>query len=448
MSKFNMKNEYLSLNELDKLQNNYNKDDKNVILRHALSKTSIPDVIYVSESEHDLQNKFSIDLKTMNVCNQKQSGRCWIFAGLNILREIIGKKLNVEQFELSQNYVAFFDKLEKINFTLSSVMELLDKEHDDRTLMHILTNGVGDGGQWDMFANLVKKYGVCPKNAMVETYQSSGTRESDVLINSMIRKFAADASKLYKEEKYDQIKEMKDELIQKSYNLLANCFGVPPKTFNLEYVDKDNKYHLVQNLTPKQFFDEFIGSEIDEYQSITNAPTKDKPYVKTFTIKYLGNVIEGKKVVHLNLTMDRIKEIIINQLSNNEPVWFGSDVSYYRNRTTGVWDTLSYDYMSAFGLDVKFSKEDMLNYFNSAMNHAMVITGVNLVNGKANKWKIENSWGDDIGNKGYFIMSSDFFDRFVYQAVVNKKYLDKEELEALEKEPVELKPWDPMGTLA
>lgn len=146
--------------------------------------------------------------------------------------------------------------------------------------------------------------------------------------------------------------------------------------------------------------------------------------------------------------MDRIKEIIINQLSNNEPVWFGSDVSYYRNRTTGVWDTLSYDYMSAFGLDVKFSKEDMLNYFNSAMNHAMVITGVNLVNGKANKWKIENSWGDDIGNKGYFIMSSDFFDRFVYQAVVNKKYLDKEELEALEKEPVELKPWDPMGTLA
>lgn len=150
----------------------------------------------------------------MNVCNQKQSGRCWIFAGLNILREIIGKKLNVEQFELSQNYVAFFDKLEKINFTLSSVMELLDKEHDDRTLMHILTNGVGDGGQWDMFANLVKKYGVCPKNAMVETYQSSGTRESDLLINSMIRKFAADASKLYKEEKYDQIKEMKDELIQ------------------------------------------------------------------------------------------------------------------------------------------------------------------------------------------------------------------------------------------
>ena len=296
MSKFNMKNEYLSLNELDKLQNNYNKDGKNVILRHALSKTSIPDVIYVSESEHDLENKFSIDLKTMNVCNQKQSGRCWIFAGLNILREIIGKKLNVEQFELSQNYVAFFDKLEKINFTLSSVMELLDKEHDDRTLMHILTNGVGDGGQWDMFANLVKKYGVCPKNAMVETYQSSGTRESDVLINSMIRKFAADASKLYKEEKYDQIKEMKDELIQKSYNLLANCFGVPPKAFNLEYVDKDNKYHLVQNLTPKQFFDEFIGSEIDEYQSITNAPTKDKPYVKTFTIKYLGNVIEGKKL--------------------------------------------------------------------------------------------------------------------------------------------------------
>lgn len=448
MSTFKLENEFLNNEQLNNLKKKYKKDSKNTIIRHALSKANIKDITYVKEAEVDTNNKFSIDLKTMAVCNQKQSGRCWIFAGLNVLREIIGKKLNVKEFELSQNYVAFFDKLEKINYTLSTVMELLDKKHDDRVLMHVLVNGVGDGGQWDMFANLIKKYGIVPKNVMVETYQSSATRESDVLINSMIRKFAADAKKLYENKKYEEIKKLKDELVLKSYNLLSNSFGLIPEKFDLEYVDKNDKYHLVKNLTPLKFFNKYIGDEIDQYQSITNAPTKDKPYEKTFTIKYLGNVIEGKKVIHLNLSMNRIKELIIAQLKDNSPVWFGSDVSYYGDRENGTWDTKAYDYLSTFNLDIKASKEDMLDYYISAMNHAMVITGVNLVNNVPTKWKIENSWGETIGKKGYFVMSSEFFDTFVYQAVINKKYLNENELKALEKEPVELDPWDPMGTLA
>ena len=171
MSKFNMKDYPLDKETLSKLNKNYKDDKKNDVIRHALSKSKLLDIIYVNETNNEIENKFSIDIKTMRVCNQKQSGRCWIFAGLNILREIIGEKLNVEFFELSQNYVAFFDKLEKINFTMTAIMELLDKEHDDRVLMHLLTNAVSDGGQWDMFANLVKKYGIVPKSAMMETSQ-------------------------------------------------------------------------------------------------------------------------------------------------------------------------------------------------------------------------------------------------------------------------------------
>ncbi len=448
MSKFKMNNYPLDEKILEKMKKDYHNNPTNTIIRHALSKSQISDIVYVSEQEGNMQNKFSIDIKTMKVCNQKQSGRCWIFAGLNILREIIGKKLNVEQFELSQNYVAFYDKLEKINYTLNAIMEQLDKPHDDRIMMHLLTFAVGDGGQWDMFANIVKKYGIVPKSAMVETNQSSQTSASNQIINTNIRNFASQASKLYAEGKYEDILMLKDNVLEKMYFLLTNSFGLIPEKFDLEYIDKNKEYHLIKNMTPKQFFNEYIGDEIDLYHSITNSPTKDKPYLKPYTIMYLGNVIEGKKVIHLNLEMNRIKELIISQLKDNTPVWFGSDVSFYRDRNGGSWDSLAYDYTSTFGLDLKFEKGDMLDYFASAMNHAMVITGVNIVDGKPTKWKIENSWGEDVGNKGYFIMSDDFFNRFVYQAVILETYFNDDELKALKEEPTIYMPWDPMGTLA
>lgn len=445
---FKLEDGNLSINRLDELKNKYESESSNTIVRHALSKNKISEICYNDQADRDTKNMFSIDIETMPVCNQKQSGRCWIFAGLNVLREIIGKKLNVSNFELSQNYVAFFDKLEKVNYALSSIMELVDKDHDDRVLMHILKSGIGDGGQWDMFVNIIKKYGFVPKTAMGETFQSSATMESDAILNATIRRFASEIKILHNLNKDEEIIKLKDEYMQKVYNFLTNCFGVPPTKFDLEYVTKDNVYHLVQNLSPIDFFEKTVGDIIDDYQSIINAPTSDKPYNKTFTIQYLNNVVEGKKIIHLNLPMERIEELIIKQLSNGELVWFGSDVSSYRNREEGIWDTLAYDYQSSLKLDIRFDKKEMLDYFASAMNHAMVITGVNLVNNIPTKWKIENSWGSDVGNKGYYIMSEDFFKTYVYQAVINKKYLNEEELKALKEEPILLKPWDPMGTLA
>ena len=442
------KNE-IKIEQLDKYADAYNNDPKNIVLRHALSKTAIPQVISVLEAENDIDQKFSIENKTLPVTNQLASGRCWIFAGLNILREIIAKNLDItQQFELSQNFVAFYDKLEKVNYTFNTIIELIDQKPDDRELMYILENGIGDGGQWDMFADLIRKYGIVPKSAFRETYASSHTRDIDDLINSSVNKFACDVQTLHKNGKDKEILVLKDEYLSKIYNLLVNSFGVPPTSFDFEYVDKKEKYHVEKNLTPKSFFDKYIGEKINDYVSIINSPTADKPFGKTFTIKYLGNVAGGKLVTHLNLPMERIKELIVSTLKAGELVWFGSDVSSYRNKELGAWDDNLFDYASAFGLDIKFSKEQMLDYHQSVMNHAMVIVGVNLVDGIPTKWKIENSWGAETGEKGFYVMSSSWFDRYVYQAVINKKYLNENELAALKEEPIVLAPWDPMGTLA
>ena len=447
MKNINIVNFEIDQKELKDFKTNYEKDTKNKVVKNALTKNPISEIVYDAKNEKDVINDFSIEVKTLPVCNQKQSGRCWSFAACNFLREKIAHELNVTNFELSQNYIAFFDKLEKANYLLASIVDLIASEPDERVLMHVLVNGVGDGGQWDMFVNLVKKYGVVPKNVMNETYQSSGTRESDILINSLARQFAAKAKKLHKNGETDKILLLKKETMQLIYNLLVNCFGEPPVNFDFEYTDKEGKYHIEEGYTPKTFFDKYVKN-LDDYISIVNAPTESKPFYNTYTIDYLNNVIEGKRIVHLNLPMERFKELIISQLKDNEIVWFGSDVSNYRDRNTGLWDDLSFDYKSAFSFEIKFDKAEMLDFHESAMNHAMCLTGVNIKNRKINRWKVENSWGKEAGNQGYFIMSDSRFDSYVYQAVINKKYLNEKELKVLEGEPIVLAPWDPLGTLA
>ena len=448
MKQINVNEQCINEDYYSDLSRNYQANPTNVVIRHALSKVDIPTVVSDSKNKVETLNNFSDEVKTLPVANQKASGRCWIFAGLNILREIIAKACNLANFELSQNYVAFFDKLEKANYFMTSIIDLIDNQPDERTFMYLLDNAVGDGGQWDMFRNLVVKYGVVPKSVFDETYQSSNTRFSDQLLNAYLRQFAYEAQKLAKQNKYKEIQGLKDESLNKIYSLLVNCFGVPPTQFDFEYTDKDNKYHIETGYTPKSFFDKYIGSRIDDYVSIINSPTSDKPFMKSYTIDYLGNVVEGKLVTHLNLPMERIKELIVKQIKGGDIVWFGSDVGAYGDRVSGVWDDQAYDYMSAFMFDIKFDKAAMLDYRASAMNHAMCLTGVNLKGDVPTKWKVENSWGDNIGNKGYFIMSSTWFDLYVYQAVILKKYLTEEELNAYNQKPIVLKPWDPMGTLA
>ena len=435
-------------NQLSQWNESFLNDQRYQLAALALSKANMADVAYVSSAANELQQKFSVDIKTLEAANQKSSGRCWIFAATNVLRERIAQKCSLQKFELSQSYLAFYDKFERANYFLESILETAGLPTTDRTVAHILSTGVHDGGQWDMFANIVRKYGLVPKDAYNETFQSSNTAMVNRILNQNLKACAIRLRKMAEDKKSEEeIQTEKNGMLKKIYQFLASCYGEPPKSFDFEYVDKDDQYHLETGYTPLSFAQKYVGDLLDNTVSVIHAPTADKPCHKTFTIRLLGNVVGGKPVVHLNLTLEELKNAIIAQLQAGKVVWFGSDVSNYGDREQGFWDDRSYNFELLTGLDLDIDKADALDYGFSAMNHAMVITGVNLVDGKPNRWKIENSWGDDRGSKGYFVCSDSWFDKFVFQAAVEKEYLG-ELAKFVNEKPIELEPWDPMGTLA
>ena len=434
--------------ELQKMRENYLQNEKARVVRNALTNNDINSISNVLEAYENNPNIFSIDIETMPVTNQMQSGRCWIFSALNVLREMMAKKYNIKQFEFSQNYVAFYDKFEKINYFLEASLQEIETPCNDQVMRFLLENAVSDGGQWDMFVSLVKKYGLAPKNAMPETYQSSHTMAMNQIINLRLRKFVADTKKLYAKGKTEEIKQEKEKCLQECYGLLCDCFGVPPTEFTFEYVDKKKVHHAKHNVKPIEFYEKYLKHDLDDYVGIIHGPTKDKPYHKMYTVRYLGNVVDGNPISFLNLPLDEFKDLILKQLKAGEIVWFGCDCVKEGNRKTGLWDDSQFDYETTFDMNLTMSKEDMLDTRHSAMNHAMVFTGVNLVKNKPTRWKIENSWGEDVANKGYYICSDTWFDKYVYEAVVHKKYLNKKLKEVIKQKPKMLDPWDPFGSLA
>lgn len=438
----------VSLSLIEKFRDQTENSAFDRAMTNALTKHNVKDVAFTNRGLEEAQFAFSVNVPTMEVTNQKQSGRCWIFAALNLFREEIAEKCNIEKFELSQNYIAFWDKFEKINFFYESMIELADRPLTDRLVIYLLDSGIGDGGQWNMLVNLVEKYGLVPKAAMQETFQSSHTRDMNRLINTLLRKGALDLRKAYSEG--SDVMQVKEKYLLDAYRLLTMCFGVPPKSFDFEYTDKDDAYHIDRGLTPIEFAGKYTSLNLrSDYVGIINSPTEDKPFYQQITIDYLGNVAGAPPVTYLNLPMEEIKDLIVRQLQDGKPVWFGSDVGSMGERSMGIWSDKIYDFDGTLGIDFSMTKEERLNIRESAMNHAMVITGVNLdENGVPNRWKIENSWSDQNGEKGYYVMNAGWFDKFVYQAVIEKSYLDEKQLEALQTEPIHFMPWDPMGTLA
>ena len=425
------------------------RSSHNKIMMDAVTNTSVSDVAMNRQSLINMDFTFSNEIKTGKITYQKHSGRCWIFAGTNTLRIYLMRKLNLEQFELSQSYPFFFDKLEKSNYFLENIIETIDDDIRDRTVMWLLKSPIGDGGQWDMFINLVEKYGIVPKNIYPETYNSSNSGMLNKLLTQKLREFASALRKMRRNgKKIQEIRKEKDRMIGEVYKFLAISFGIPPEKFDFEYRDKKEKFHRVKGLTPKEFYKEFIGLDLRDYVSIINAPMEDKEFQKTYTVKYLGNVKGGKDILYLNLPMEELKKFSIKQLKNNEPVWFGCDVGQFSHRDKGIMDVNLYDYSLVFDTGFKWDKGERLDYGESRLTHAMVFTGVNLFDGKPNRWKVENSWGKDVGDKGFFVMSDQWFDEFLYQVVINKKYIPEKIKKLLKKKPSILPPWDPMGSLA
>lgn len=435
----------ISYDLLDTLRDDFKSNDKARVVKNALTKNDLSTVSRVFEEESLSPNIFSIDLKTMSATNQMASGRCWIFSAMNFLREKLAKKYDIKEFELSQNYIAFYDKLEKANWFMECVIKEVDNDLDNPKMRFLLDNAVGDGGQWNMIQSLVKKYGICPKNAMPETYQSSHTRTMNTILNTRLKKFAIDIRKVEKSE----IETLKQQCLKEVYNLCVSCFGLPPKEFTFEYVDSKDVYHANYHVTPLTFYKEYLGVDIDEYINCINAPTSDKKYYQTYSVEYLGNVVDGNQICMLNLPLDEFKDCALKQLKDGEPVWFGCDCGKDGDRDGGLWDDKQFDYQNTLDINLEMSKAEMLDAHVSCMNHAMMLTGVNLdENGKPNRWKIENSWGDKAANKGYYICTDTWFDKYMYVLAVNKKYLSQKALDGLNKKTQVVSPWDPFGTLA
>lgn len=427
----------------------YRADPMRQAMTRVLYTTDISKVICRPDDARKMVFKFSTDIKTMKSTNQKSSGRCWLFAATNVLREHIAKELNLEDFELSQSYMAFWDKFERCNYFFEAILETAGLPLNDRTVNFLLQGGLSDGGQWDMFTSLVRKYGVVPKDAMPETFQTSNTRGSNQYISKFMRKNALSLRKMAAGgASREALEAEKKALLAKCFSFLSSCYGEPPETFDFEYVDKDKNFHRESGMTPLSFRDKYLDGVWDDYVSLIHAPTADKPFDRLYTVKYLGNVAEDKGIRHVNLTMEELKAAVLRQLQDGEVVWFGSDCGKFGDRDSRFWDDQSFDSLPATGLDVAMTKEEMLDCCDSAMNHAMCFTGVNIgEDGKPNRWKIENSWGSEGLNEGYYMASDSWFDLLVYQAVVHKKYLGGKAA-ILDTDPIVLDPWDPIGSLA
>lgn len=425
----------------------------NPVNRIAMNAVTSAGLLAASKNpmaQRESRHSYSISLEQGEITNQKQSGRCWMFAALNTFRFEVMKNLNLKTFELSQNYTLFYDKLEKSNYFLESILETLDEPTQGRLISFLLSAPLGDGGQWDMLCNLVRKYGVVPKEAMPETVSSSATRE---MTSALTRKLREDAYRLRKAyadgSTLDELRQKKEAMMEEIYRVLCICLGEPPKTFDLEVTDKDDKFIRDTNLTGTAFFEKYVGLNLDDYVSLINAPTADKPYHRSYSVKFLGNVKEGCPVRYLNLPIEELKKAAIAQMKDGSPVWFGCDVGKDSSRDEGLLDTNTYQTDKLLGVTFGMNKAERLEYGESLMTHAMVFQGVNLdEEGKPNRWRVENSWGDAPGKNGYYVMSDEWFDEYMYQIVVNKKYLPDSYIAEYDSEPIMLEPWDPMGSLA
>lgn len=434
----------------ERLYANYLANPSLQATENAVSHNGLLKSLETRQSAIDNDYVFSIDLTKDAVSNQKASGRCWMFAALNTFRHKLISDFKLENFELSQAHTFFWDKYEKSNWFLEQIIATADQEIGSRKVKFLLDTPQQDGGQWDMVVSLFEKYGVVPKSVYPESISSSASRELNQYLNKLLRQDAQILRDLLsKGASLEEVQTQKENLLQEIFNFLAVNLGLPPRSFDFAYRDKDNIYHRDTNVTPQAFYEKYVGLKLSDYVSIINAPTTDKPYNKSYTVELLGNVVGAPAVRYLNVEMNRFKELAIAQLKAGESVWFGSDVGQSSNRQTGIMATNTYDFSSGLGIHFHQDKAGRLDYSESLMTHAMVLTGVDLDdNEQPLKWKVENSWGDKVGDKGYFVASDSWMDEYTYQIVVRKEFLTPEELAAYQAQPQILAPWDPMGALA
>ena len=433
----------LTLDNVASFRKAYEKEKSSSTLTKAVTSCGLSKSLVDLSQLRRLPTVFSIDVDCGKVTNQRRSGRCWMFAGLNVLRKKLIDTLSLADIQLSQAYLQFYDKLEKGNFFLEKILSLAKEDLSSRENVFLLDNALGDGGHWAMFVSLVEKYGIVPSYAMPDTAVSCDTGELNVLLGKVLKKDADKLRQCLTEKGIQEARKLKGKMLEDYYRVLTICLGLPPEDFVFEYRDREKKFHREERMTPLAFFRKFISDSLKEYVPLSDVPLPGWKRNVRYTSSFVNNVIGGENVVFFTSDMKTIKKAAIASLKDNEPLWFAADVGEQSLRKEGILDDRLYDYESAFDLPLLHDKGKRLAMRIAHCSHAMCLTGVNIdKDGKPDRWKVENSWGKENGFDGFFVMSDSWFTDNVFQVIVNRKYLPKKVLDSYDSAPlVEVKPY-------
>ncbi len=443
-----MTNHAISGDDVATLRKEFAANPAYRIAQNAVTQTTIDDIALDREIVTRIDPTMSHRLDDWAVTNQQKSGRCWMFAGLNLLRAGAMAALGTNEFEFSQNYVLFYDKLERVNYYLDAIVATKDRDADDRTVAFLHDSVMGDGGQWNMFVALIEKHGLVPKSAMPETESSSATQKMNAALRSVLHQGAKSLREANGAEAEAAIR---SDVLATCYRILAIHLGTPPDSFTWQWTDKDKQFHRDGELTPQEFAEKYVTVDLDDYVCLVDDPRPTSPRGRTFTVDFLGNIV-GNRVTYLNVEPGVLKSAAIAAITAGEPVWFGCDVGKQMRRDLGVWDARLFDYGSVYDTEFTLDKAARLDFHETQMTHAMLFTGVDLAEGPGGevprRWRVENSWGDENGVKGFYTMNDSWFDEYVFEIAARKENLPPDVVAALDAEPIVLPAWDPMGALA
>ena len=427
---------------LEQISATYEDNGYDKAISNALAGTSISVLAVNADNAAMIDTHFSDRVKTKGITDQKSSGRCWLFTGLNVLRAKMIDKYDLPGMEFSQSYLFFYDQLEKANLFLQGVIDTRKLPFEDRQVDWLFSNPLSDGGQFTGVSNLITKYGLVPAEAMPETFQANNTSQMANLLKLKLREFGLELRAAAKA-RPAELQEMKVRQLSEIYRMLALCLGEPVKEFEWTRCDRDNNIVSRATYTPMGFYQEFIGEDLENnYVMIMNDPTRE--YGKVYEIDYDRHVYDGHNWLYINLPVERIKEMAIASIKDNVAMYFSCDVGKFYNSKKGTLDIANFDYASLMGVTFGMDKKQRVQTHASGSSHAMTLIAVDIVDGEPVKWMVENSWGPASGYKGCLIMTDEWFDEYMFRLVVEKKYVPEDVLKMLDQEPVMLPAWDPM----
>ncbi len=438
----------LNTQDLELLRKDFSASATYRLAQNAVTRVTVDDVAINREIINSTDHSLSTLLDDWKVTDQKRSGRCWLFAGLNLLRVGAMRKMDLKDFEFSQNWAMFWDKIERANYFLEAVIETAGRDVSDRTVAYLLDSVASDGGQWNMFVALVRKHGLVPKAFMPETQSSSDTGRMNSVLRNLLRQGAKSVREASASGGLDAARAAKADVLRVVYRVLCIHLGTPPDRIDWQWIDKDKEFHRDGVLTPQEFVAKYVDLPISDYVCLVHDPRPSSPVGRTFTVEYLGNVLGAPPVTYLNVEMSMMKDIAAKALQGGEPVWFGCDVGKMMSSEYGVWDAHLYDLSSVYDADFALGKADRLVYHETEMTHAMLFTGVDVLDGATRRWRVENSWGTERGKDGFYTMNDSWFDEYVFEIAARRDALPPSLREALDAEPIVLPAWDPMGALA